>query len=65
MSVGAARDIGCRTVQAQQNLAVSVGARDGADEFAGDVARVEVGKDQHVGMARHLAVRQFAGGNLR
>src|SRR5262249_35083706 len=47
--VGAARNIGRGPVEAQQDLAVGVGSRDVTHQFAGDVARVEVGKDQHVG----------------
>ena len=36
-----------------------------ARQLAGDVAGVEVGEDQDVGVAAKLAVRQLARGNLR
>src|SRR5437762_5639748 len=52
--IGATRNIGGRSVEAQKYLAVGIGARDVLHEFAGDVARIEVGENQHVGTTGHL-----------
>src|SRR5262249_18125645 len=60
VSVGAARDISRRPVQAQQDLAVGIGAGDVADQAAGNVAGVEVGEDQYIGGARDFALSLFA-----
>ena len=38
MRARTARNVRCRTVQAEQNLAVGIRAADDADELAGDVA---------------------------
>ena len=50
--VGAAGDIGGGPVQAEQDLAVGVGPGDMLDQFAGDVAGVQIGEDEDVGPAR-------------
>jgi hypothetical protein len=51
MGVGAAGNIGGGAVQAKQDLAVSIGPGDVPHEFAGDVARIEIGENQDVGVA--------------
>ena len=61
----ATRNVGGGAVQAEQNLAVGIGVADEPDEFAGDVAGIEVGKNQHVRASGDLAVVQFAIGNFR
>src|SRR5207249_1366084 len=57
--VGAAGNVRGGPVQAKENLSVSVGARHVLNQFAGDVARVELGKNHHVGVSGN-----FAGGNF-
>ena len=47
--VRAARHIRGGPVQAEQDLAVGVGARHVLHEFAGDVAGIQIGKNQDVG----------------
>ena len=37
---GATRNIGGRTIQTEQNLAVAIGAADDADKLAGNVAGI-------------------------
>src|ERR1019366_4414177 len=64
VGVGAAREVGGGAVQAKQDVAVGVGVGEMTHHFAGDVAGVEVGEDEDVGVAAQLAVGQFAGGNL-
>ena len=60
MRARAAGDIGGGPVQAEQNLAVRIRAADETDEFAGDIAGVQIGKNQDVRAAGHLAVPQFS-----
>src|SRR5581483_8313752 len=53
------------TIQAEENLSVSVGTGDMLEELAGDVARIEVGKNQNCGLAGDFAFRQFADRDFR
>ena len=46
-------------------FAIGVGVTDEADQFAGNVAGVQVGEDQHVCFAGNLAVGAFAIGYFR
>ena len=45
-------------------MAEFIRARDMPDEFAGDIAGIEVGENQHVGSAGYFIVRQLARGDL-
>src|SRR5581483_11804706 len=53
-----------RAVEAEQNLPVGIGAGDVLDQFAGDVAGVQVGENEHRRAAGDLAIGQFARGDL-
>ena len=65
MRIRAARNIRRRPVQAEQNLAIGIGAGDVLNEFAGDVAGVQIWKNQDRRMTGNLAFRQFARGDFR
>src|SRR6185437_5793811 len=58
--IGTARNIRRGAIEAEEDLAVGVGAGDVLDQFAGDVAGVEVREDQHVGVTGNLARRNLA-----
>src|SRR5689334_11762002 len=58
--IGTARNIRRGAVEAEEDLAVGVGPGDVLDQFAGDVAGVEVREDQHVGVTGHFARRKLA-----
>ena len=45
VSIGAAGNVGGGTIKAEQDLAVGIGASNVADEFAGDIAGVEIWKN--------------------
>ena len=60
MRIGTARNIRRGPVQAQQDLAVSVGSVNVPDQLARNIARIQVRKNQHVRVPGNLALRQFA-----
>ena len=64
MRAGPAGNIGGGAVEAEQNVPVGVGAANQPHQLAGDVAGVEVGEDQDVGVAAQLAAGQLSGGDF-
>jgi len=63
--VRAAGDICGGPIQSQQNLSVRMSARDVLKQFAGNISRIEVRKDQNIRSPRDFAFRQFSKSNLR
>jgi len=59
VSVGSARNISGRPVQSQQDLAVGVGSGEVAGQLAGDIARVQVRKNEHIGVANNPPARRL------
>jgi uncharacterized protein len=63
---GSAREIGHRFGKALENGTNGASQAQLLDELIGDVAGIQIGKDQNVGAARHVAfAAQLAGGNIR
>src|SRR5436190_21638733 len=57
-----ARDVSRRPIQAQQDLAVSIRARNVLNQFAANVSRIKVRKNKHVGTSANFAIGQFSRG---
>src|SRR5207247_3574960 len=62
---GAAGNVRRWAVQTEENLPVRVGTRHVLNQFAGDVSRIEVGKDHHVGVSGDFTGGNFSRGNFR
>ena len=64
MRARSARNIGSRAIQAEHHLAVGVGAGNVLHQFAADIARVQIGEDQHIGVTGHDAFWHLAAGDF-
>ncbi len=64
VGAGAPGHVGGGAVEAEEDLAVGIGAGDVLDELAADVGGVEVGENKDIGAAGDFAFGEFAAGDF-